>query len=165
MDYCRGRVSGCSRPEYGIRPVGVGLHYSTIELPEVTQKWRNRLLEGTNKTVRTPEPGRKQQCPTRHWPRLACECTGVSSKGVGRWWPAARLGALNGAVQSCDLLKEITSIFSTSTIVWPQFKQQGENTVLPINRKLDWKFTRHGFPHQRNTQLSPQSISPIRKFP
>ena len=36
-----------------------------------------------------------------------------------------------------DLLKEVTIIFITSTIVWPQVKQQVENTALPINRKLD----------------------------
>ena len=65
MDYCRGRVSGCSRPEYGIRPVGVGLHYSTIELPEVTQKWRNRLLEGTNETFAHQHPEERSSDPTR----------------------------------------------------------------------------------------------------
>ena len=38
---------------------------------------------------------------------------------------------------SWDLLKEVTIIFITSTIVWPQVKQQGGNTAPPINRKLD----------------------------
>ena len=38
---------------------------------------------------------------------------------------------------SWDLLKEVTIIFITSTVVWPQAKQQGGNTALPINRKLD----------------------------
>ena len=36
-----------------------------------------------------------------------------------------------------DLLKEVTIIFSTSTIVWPQVKQQGGNTAPPFSRKLD----------------------------
>ena len=36
-----------------------------------------------------------------------------------------------------DLLKEVTIIFITFTIVWSQVKQWGENIVLPINRKLD----------------------------
>ena len=31
--------------------------------------------------------------------------------------------------------------FITSTVVWPQVKQQGRNTALPINRKLDSRFT------------------------
>ena len=49
------------------------------------------------------------------------------------------LGALSVAVHAWDLLKEVTIIFITSTIVWSQVKQQGSggNTALPINRKLD----------------------------
>ena len=52
-------------------------------------------------------------------------------------WPAAELEALNAAVSAGDLLKDITIIFITSTIVWPQVKQQGGNTAPPIDRKLD----------------------------
>ena len=74
---------------------------------------------------------------TRDQPRLACECPGVSSGGVGLQWPAAWSGALSAAMRAWDLLKDITIIFITSTIVWPQVKQQGGNTVLPINRKLN----------------------------
>ena len=36
-----------------------------------------------------------------------------------------------------DLLKEVAIIFITSTIVWPLVNQEGENTALPINIKLD----------------------------
>ena len=64
------------------------------------------------------------------------ECPGVSGGGVGRWWPAAGSGALSAAVLAWDLLKEVTIIFITPTI-WPQVKQQGGSTALPINRKLD----------------------------
>jgi len=46
-------------------------------------------------------------------------------------------GALSVAVPAWDLLKEVTIIFFTSIIVWPQVKKQEENTSLPINRKLD----------------------------
>ena len=49
---------------------------------------------------------------------------------MGQWWPAAGLGALSVAVPAWYLLKEVTIIFITSTILWPQVKQQGENTVL-----------------------------------
>ena len=42
---------------------------------------------------------------TRDWPRLACECPGVSGGSVGRRWPAAGLGALSVAVSAWDLLK------------------------------------------------------------
>ena len=33
----------------------------TIEPPELTQDWINRLLDGTNKTLCTPGPRRKEQ--------------------------------------------------------------------------------------------------------
>ena len=36
---------------------------STTELPELTQDWGNRLLEGTNKTLGTSGPRRKEQWP------------------------------------------------------------------------------------------------------
>ena len=83
------------------------------------------------------DPGERSNDPTRDWPRLAWQCPGVSSRGVGWWWPAAGLGALSVAVHAWDLLKEVTIIFINSTIVWPQVKLQGGNTALPINRKLD----------------------------
>ena len=44
---------------------------------------------------------------------------------------------MSEAVHAQDLLKEVTIIFITSTIVWPQVKQQGGNTALPINSKLN----------------------------
>jgi len=59
------------------------------------------------------------------------------------WWrhglagACCRVGALSAAVHAWDFLKEVTIIFITSTIVWPQVKQQGRNTFPPINRKLD----------------------------
>ena len=81
------------------------------------------------------------------------------------WWPAAGLGALSVAVYAWDLLREITIIFISSTIVWSQVKQQGGNTALPINRKLDYRFTEHGPTYQNKTQFTPQAVSPIRKFP
>ena len=56
---------------------------------------------------------------------------------MGQQWPAAGSEALSAAVHAWDLLKEVTIILTTSTIVWPQVNQQGGNTALPINRKLD----------------------------
>ena len=55
---------------------------------------------------------------------------------MGRQWPVAGSGALSEAVRAWDLLKEVAIFFITSAIVWPQVKQQGGNTALPINRKL-----------------------------
>ena len=111
------------------------------------------------------DPGERRSDPTRDWPRLAHECPGVSSRGLGRQWPAAGSGPLSEAVRAWDLLKEVATIFITSTIVWPQVKQQRENTALPINRKLDEIFTEHGPAHQNKNQSSLQSLSPIRKLP
>ena len=76
----------------------------------------NQTLEGTDSCVHQ-DPGERSSDPTRDWPRLACECPGISSRGVGRWWPAAGLGALSIAVHAWDLLKEVTIIFITSAIV------------------------------------------------
>ena len=90
------------------------------------------------------DPGERRSDPTRDWPRLAHECPGVSSGGLGQQWPAAGSGAPSEAVRAWDLLKEVTIIFITSAIVWPQVKQQRENTALPINRKLDEIFTERG---------------------
>ena len=63
------------------------------------------------------------------------------------------------------LLNEVAIIFITPTTVWSQVKQQGGNTTLPINRKLDYSFTEHGPDHQHKTQFPPQSVSPIKKLP
>ena len=52
------------------------------------------------------------------------------SSGVG-------LGALNVAMHAWDLLKEVTIVFITSTIVWPQVKQQGRNTAPKSTEKLE----------------------------
>ena len=101
----------------------------TTEPPELTQDWRNRLLEGTNKTLCTPGLGERGSDPTRNRPRLARECPGVSSRGAGRRWPAAGLGALNAAVRAWDLLKEVAIVFITSIIVWPQVDNR-EGTQL-----------------------------------
>ena len=111
---------------------------STTGLPELTQDWGSRLLEGTNKSLCTPGPRRKEQWPHK---RLTRTCPLVSrslqQRGVGRGWPVAELGALSAALPAWDLLKKITIIFITSTRVWPQVKQPGRNPAPPINRKLD----------------------------
>ena len=50
---------------------------------------------------------------------------------MGWWWPAARLGALSVAVHAWDLLREVTIIFITSTIVWPQVNSRGGTQLNP----------------------------------
>ena len=58
----------------------------------------------------------------------------VSALDVG-----AGFGTLHTAVPGWDLLKEITIIFITSTMVWSQIKQQRGNTALPIKQKIGLK--------------------------
>ena len=55
---------------------------------------------------------------------LACECPGVSSRGMGQRWPAAGSGSLSTAVRARDVLKEAAIIFITSTIVWSQVNKR-----------------------------------------
>ena len=50
---------------------------------------------------------------------------------MGWQWPAAGLGAGTVAVHAWDLLKEVTVIFITSTIVWPE--------VATHSSTLAWK--------------------------
>ena len=38
---------------------------------------------------------------------------------IGQRWPGAGLGALSAAVHTWGLLKDVTIVFITSTIVWP----------------------------------------------
>ena len=106
-----------------------------------TDSWRAQT-----KSCVSQDPEQRSSEPKRDWPRLASECPSVSSRGMHQWRPAAGSGALSAGVHAWDLLKEITIIFITSTIVWSQVKQQGGNTALPINRKLDLRFIEHGLP-------------------
>ena len=78
---------------------------------------------------------------------------------MGHWQPVEGSGALSAAVFAWDLLKEVTIIFITSTIVsLLQVKQQGSNTALPISRKLDLRFTEYGPAYQNKTQFPPQFL-------
>ena len=44
-------------------------------------------------------------------------------------WPAAGLGAVSVAVHAWDLLKDVTILFTTSTIVWPQVNSRENSSV------------------------------------
>ena len=67
------------------------------------------------------DPGERNTDLTGDCPWLACGCPGVSSKGMGWWWPVAGLGAQPVAVHEQDILREVTIIFITSTILSVQF--------------------------------------------
>ena len=88
----------------------------TIELPELTQDWGKRLLEGTNKTLWAPGPRKKEQWPHN---KLTQTCLWVSRslwqrcgllQGWGHWLGSACIGPFE------------RGMFITSTIVWPQVK-------------------------------------------
>ena len=91
----------------------------STELPELTQDWEIDSWRAQQNLVHQ-DPGERGSDPTGVCPRLACGCPGVSGEGVGRWWSPAGLGAWTVAVHAWDLLREVTIIFITSTIVWPQ---------------------------------------------
>ena len=67
---------------------------------------------------------------------------GLMANSSKRAYAIPRAAAPRAPAPAGDLLEEAAIIFLTSTIVlasklWPQVKQQGGDTALPINRKLD----------------------------
>ena len=85
----------------------------TIEPPELTQDWEIDCWRAQTERCVHQDPGERSSDPTRDCPRLARECPAVSSRGVGRWWPASGLGAVSVAVHAWDLWKEVAIIFIT----------------------------------------------------
>ena len=100
----------------------------TIELPELTADWEIDYWRAQQNLVRQDQ-GERSSDSTRDCPGLACGCLGVSGRGVGWWWPAARFRALSVAAHAWDLSREVTIIFITSTIVLPQVNSR-EGTQL-----------------------------------
>ena len=163
VDYCRGRGSGCSRPGVAEALLEEVTINRTIQPPGLTQDWGKGLVEGTNRTLCTAEPRRKEQWPHK---RLTRTCPGMSRSlqwRCGLRWPAAGSGALSAAVHAWDLLKEVAITFITSTIVWPQVRQQGGNIALPINKKLKiywaWPHPSEQDPVSPTVSLSHQETS------
>ena len=103
----------------------------TIELPELALDWVIDSWRAQQNLVHQ-DPGERSSDPTRDCPGLACGCQGVSSRVMGRWWPAAGLGSLSVAVHPWDLWREVTIIFITSTIVRPQVNSR-EVTQLHLS--------------------------------
>ena len=133
----RDRGSRFNRLVYGISPLEADPINPTIELPEFTQSWGNRLSESTNRTLCTQGPRRKEQWPHK---RLAQTCPWVSRS---LWWrcgsvvvccrvggtecSSACMGPFEGGRHYLHYLHH--SLASG--------KQQWGNTVPPFNRKLD----------------------------
>ena len=109
----------------------------TIEPPELTQEWGNRLLEGTDRTfVRTRTQEKGAVTPHETDPDLPVN---VQESRPDAWVSSGQLQGWGQSValRAWDLLKEVAIFFITSTIVWTQVKYQGGKTDLPFNRKLD----------------------------
>ena len=77
---------------------------------------------------------------------------------MGWWWPAAGLGTLNVAVHVCDLLKEVSIIFITSTIVWPQVNSREGTQLEPSTENCIKDLLSMGLP-QRTRPSFPLSQS------
>ena len=92
------------------------------ELPEHTQDWRNRLLEGTNQTLCAPGCRRKEQWPHK---RLTQTCPWVSRSFWQRRGSAVACYGVWGTECSSTCTGPFEAgpiIFITSTTVWPQVK-------------------------------------------
>ena len=103
---------------------------------ELPQEWGNRLLEGTNWTLCTSGPSRKEQWPLKRLNQLACKCPGVSGRNVCWQWPALNTTVL-GAVRLAGVSPFEVLHYCHTTIVIPDAKLQEGETAPPINRKLD----------------------------
>ena len=83
---------------------------------------------------------------------------------MGQWWPDAGLGAVSVAVHAWNLLKEVTIVFITSTIVWPQVNSRKGTHLHPSTENwIKDLLIEHGPAHQQDP-VSP-SVSPMRKLP
>ena len=122
------RGSGCSRPGCGISPLEeVAINHRAAR---TFTDWETESWRAQTESCAHEDPGERSNDPRRDWPRLAREWPGVSSGGVGQWWPA-RLGALSVAVHTWDLLKEVTIIFITFNTVWPQVNSRKGTQLYP----------------------------------
>ena len=92
----------------------------TTELPELKQDWEIDSWRVLKEPCVHQDPGEKQW-PQKRLTQITRECPGVSTClqwRRGGWWPDAGVEELNVAVRAWRLLKEVTNIFITSTIVW-----------------------------------------------
>ena len=137
---------------------------ATIQLPELTQGWGNRLLEGTNKTFCTPGPRRKEQWPHK---RLTQTCL----------WVARILWQRCGSVVACcrdgrtECGRACTGLFEGGRHCLHYLHHSllsGQTTgrehspahQQKIGLKIYW-----AWPHPSEQDPVSPSVSPIRKLP
>ena len=88
------RLLWCTGQQWLAAGQGLWVQQTRIELPEITQDLRNRLLEGTNRALCTTGPRRKEQWPQNRltqtypwvsrglWKRLGSEVAGCRVGGT-----------------------------------------------------------------------------------
>ena len=134
-----GRGSEYNRPGCGISLLGGGHQQPQHRAIRIYTELRKQTL-GEHKQnhvhTRTQEKGAVTTKETD--PELPVSVQGslveawVSVGGTAAGWGVTEYSSV------CrDHLKEFTIVFISSTIVWSQVKQQGENTAPSINIKLD----------------------------
>ena len=79
-------------------------------------------------------------------------------------WPASGLEALTAAVHAWDLLKEVTIIFITSAIVWPQVNNRKRTQPNPSKENLIKDLLSMALPIKTRPSF-PLRQSPNRKLP
>ena len=140
-----------------------GIWLQNLHRTGETDSWRAQTKPCVHQ-----DPEKKNSDPTRDWPRLLCECPGVSSGGVDRWWPAA---GLRHWMQQCGsvcmgpfergyryLHYVHHHLVSGQTIG----KEHSHPThQLKIGLKIYWA---RPCPTEQDP-VSPQSLFPLRKLP
>ena len=77
-----------------------GFHLSVSYRFAFSHSWKTQP-----KPCAHQNPGKTYSHPTRDWPTISFECSGVSGGGVGQQCPAARTGALSGTVCAGDFFE------------------------------------------------------------
>ena len=123
------------------------LKASGIWLQDFHRTGKQRFLEGTNKNLvctRTQKKGAMTPQETE------TDLSVHVRKSLEEAWVDSSLpwGQIHWLQQSWDAqpadISPLEEVAITPTIVWPQAKLQGGNTVPSISIKLDSRFTKHG---------------------
>ena len=97
------------------------------------------------------------------WPTLACECPGVSSRGVGRQWPAVGSGVLNTTVWAGINPFEEGCHYPTTVVLRPNNREGTQPCPSTENWIKD--LLNMGLPIRTRPRSPPKLVSPIRKLP
>ena len=149
-----------------LTPLRVNWRRSPLTPSELTQDWGNRRLEGTNRTLCTPGPRRKEQWPHRRltqtspwmsrslWQRcgLAVACCRVGGTEYSNAW----MGPFEGGRHYLHYLHHsLASGQITGREHRPALQKK-------IGLKIYWAWP---LLSEQDPVPPPQSVSPIRKLP